>query len=234
MAGTGDHRTVHRSDVDGDRIARATTGRAAHLQRAARTGRRQKREWGGPLLRPPRGPHPSRRQPDSLIVSARGGGSSKDTWVTSAVPALQQSTWLRQPRVATQAPRDSAADGPLPGRVAAQLFVLGRAGEHAELVIRLIRTVLSRLDQPLGVGTDGGAESLQVLLAALGSVSGFDSVTEPEVTDIVGSSLTGPRDTGMDTGMNRDGLRDDLRRPHRSPGAHPAPRRPGGREPGRD
>ncbi len=68
----------------------------------------------------------------------------------------------------------------LPGRVAAQLFVLGRTAEHAELVIRLIRTVLARLDQPLGVGTEGGAKSLQVLLSALATVSGFDPVSEPE------------------------------------------------------
>ena len=74
----------------------------------------------------------------------------------------------------------SDADTPLPGRVAAQLFVLGRTAEHAELVIRLIRTVLTRLDQPLGLGVDGGAESLQVLLSALGAVSGFDPVSEPE------------------------------------------------------
>lgn len=121
--------------------------------------------------------------PESLIVSSRGGGPSKDTWVTSAAPALQQSTWLRSPRTTIRAPSGSTANAPLPGRVAAQLFVLGRAGEHAELVIRLIRTVLSRLDQPLGVGAGGGAESLQVLLAALGSVSGFDPVTEPEVAD---------------------------------------------------
>jgi uncharacterized alpha-E superfamily protein len=60
------------------------------------------------------------------------------------------------------------------------LFVLGRTAEHAELVIRLIRTVLTRLDQPLGLGVDGGAESLQVLLSALGVVSGFDPVSEPE------------------------------------------------------
>ncbi len=117
--------------------------------------------------------------PDSLIVSSGGGGPSKDTWITSATPALQQSTWLRWPRTAIRTGSGSTGDGPLPGRVAAQLFVLGRTGEHAELVIRLIRTVLSRLDQPLSVGADG-AESLQVLLAALDSVSAFDSVTEPE------------------------------------------------------
>jgi uncharacterized circularly permuted ATP-grasp superfamily protein/uncharacterized alpha-E superfamily protein len=119
--------------------------------------------------------------PDSLIVSSRGGGPSKDTWVTSAAPAFQQSTWLRSPPTTIRAPRGSTADAPLPGRVAAQLFVLGRAAEHAELVIRLIRTVLSRLDQPLSLGADSGAQSLQVLLAALGSVSGFDPVTEPEI-----------------------------------------------------
>ena len=68
----------------------------------------------------------------------------------------------------------------LPGRVAAQLFVLGRSAEHAELVIRLIRTVLARLDQPLGTGDDGGAQSLQVLLSALGDASGFDAGDEPD------------------------------------------------------
>jgi len=68
--------------------------------------------------------------------------------------------------------------------VAAQLFVLGRTAEHSELVIRLIRTVLARLDQPLGVGVDGGAESLQVLLMALGTVSGFDPVSEPDEEEI--------------------------------------------------
>jgi uncharacterized alpha-E superfamily protein len=87
----------------------------------------------------------------------------------------------------------------LPGRVAAQLFVLGRTAEHAELVIRLIRTVLARLDQPLGVGMEGGAESLQVLLMALGTVSGFDSVSEPDDVDlppVSGSSVPPDRPAG--------------------------------------
>ncbi len=123
-------------------------------------------------------------EPGSVIISSRVDGTSKDTWVASAQPALQQSTWLRSARTTVRPPVAPDTVTPLPGRVAAQLFVLGRTAEHAELVIRLIRTVLARLDQPLGMGVDGGAESLQVLLAALGSVSGFDPVSEPDEDDV--------------------------------------------------
>jgi uncharacterized circularly permuted ATP-grasp superfamily protein/uncharacterized alpha-E superfamily protein len=120
--------------------------------------------------------------PSALLISSRRKGTSKDTWVASAEPALQQSAWLRSARAGARPQAVPDAATPLPGRVAAQLFVLGRTSEHAELVIRLIRTVLARLDQPLGLGVDGGAESLQVLLSALGTVSGFDPVSEPEGT----------------------------------------------------
>jgi len=122
--------------------------------------------------------------PDSLIISGLGD-TSKDTWVASTHPALQQSTWLRSARTTVRPPVGADPSTLLPGRVAAQLFVLGRTAEHAELVIRLIRTVLARLDQPLGVGVDGGAESLQVLLTALGTVSGFDPVSEPDEEEVV-------------------------------------------------
>ncbi len=112
--------------------------------------------------------------PSSLVISSRGDGTSKDTWVASTEPALQQSAWLRSARTTVRPPVVPEPPALLPGRVAAQLFVLGRTAEHAELVIRLIRTVLARLDQPSGSASTGGAESLQVLLMALGTVSGFD------------------------------------------------------------
>jgi uncharacterized circularly permuted ATP-grasp superfamily protein/uncharacterized alpha-E superfamily protein len=126
--------------------------------------------------------------PSSLAISSHNDGTSKDTWVASTEPALQQSTWLRSARTTIRPPVFPDVNTPLPGRVAAQLFVLGRTAEHAELVIRLIRTVLARLDQPLGVGVDGGAESLQVLLAALGTVSGFDPVSEPDEDEADGDA----------------------------------------------
>ena len=132
---------------------------------------------------------------DSVIISSRSEGTSKDTWVASAQPALQQSTWLRSARTTVRPPVVADTSTLLPGRVAAQLFVLGRTAEHSELVIRLIRTVLARLDQPLGVGVDGGAESLQVLLMALGTVSGFDPVSEPDEEEI--ESPTGGAARGL-------------------------------------
>jgi len=140
---------------------------------------------------------------DSLIISSRSDGTSKDTWVVSAEPALQQSPWLRGSRFPARPAEVSEIPSPLPGRVAAQLFVLGRTAEHAELVIRLIRTVLARLDQPLGVGVDGGAESLQVLLAALGTVSGFDPVSEPDEEDATSDS---PRGEATATELPRPGF----------------------------
>jgi len=129
--------------------------------------------------------------PDSLVISSREEGTSKDTWVASSEPVLQQSPWLPAPRL--RAARVILPEGPipLPGRAAAQLFVLGRSAEHAELVIRLVRTVLARLDQPVGGSRDGGAQSLEVLLSALGTASGFDPVSEPD--DGVPASGSGGR-----------------------------------------
>ena len=117
---------------------------------------------------------------ESPVVTSRGEGTSKDTWVASTEPALQQSPWLPSQRVESRPVLVPELPMALPGRVAAQLFVLGRSAEHAELVIRLIRTVLARLDQPLGADDHGGAQSLQVLLSALGSASGFDPGSEPD------------------------------------------------------
>jgi uncharacterized circularly permuted ATP-grasp superfamily protein/uncharacterized alpha-E superfamily protein len=138
--------------------------------------------------------------PDSLIISSRSDGTSKDTWVASAQPAFQQSTWLRSARTTVRPPVVADTSTLLPGRVAAQLFVLGRTAEHSELVIRLIRTVLARLDQPLAVGMDGGAESLQVLLMALGTVSGFDPVSEPDEEEVAPRVKGSPSSAGPSSG----------------------------------
>lgn len=119
--------------------------------------------------------------PETAVLSGRGGSTSKDTWVVTSEPAFQQSPWL--PSAPTEARPVIMPDLPaaLPGCVTAQLFVFGRSAKHTEHVIRLIRTVLARLDLPLGAGDDGGAQSLQVLLSALGAASGFDPGTEPGV-----------------------------------------------------
>ena len=136
---------------------------------------------------------------DSLVISSRGDGTSKDTWVASTEPALQQSPWLPSRRAVPGpviVPEPPAA---LPGRAAARLFTVGRSAEHAELVVRLIRTVLARLDQPLGSGDDGGAQSLQVLLSALGSASGFAPATDDDDPPVPGGG-------GPDAGTLAEGV----------------------------
>jgi uncharacterized circularly permuted ATP-grasp superfamily protein/uncharacterized alpha-E superfamily protein len=139
--------------------------------------------------------------PDSLVISSRGDGTSKDTWVASAEPAFQQSPWLPSGRTAPGPIVVPELPGTLPGRVAARLFMLGRAAEHAELVVRLIRTVLARLDQPLGSGDEDGAQSLQVLLSALGSASGFDPVAEPGEPGDSAPGLHGPEGASVAEGV---------------------------------
>lgn len=134
---------------------------------------------------------------DALVISSRGEGTSKDTWVASSVPAFQQSPWLpsgRSDRGPVLVPELPAA---LPGRVAARLFTLGRAAEHAELVVRLVRTVLARLDQPLGTADEDGAQSLEVLLSALASASGFAPSAEPHAGNARTSAGPGPVGTGV-------------------------------------
>jgi len=69
--------------------------------------------------------------------------------------------------------------------------------------------VLARLDQPLGSDDEDGAQSLQVLLSALGSASGFDPASEPEgdgpgdgVHGSGGPGVDGPTVVPMATGAN--------------------------------
>ena len=136
---------------------------------------------------------------DSLVISSRGDGTSKDTWVASTEPALQQSPWLPSGRAVPGPVIVPEPPATLPGRVAARLFTVGRSAEHAELVVRLIRTVLARLDQPLGSGDDGGAQSLQVLLSSLGSASGFAPATDDDDPPVPGGG-------GPDAGTLAEGV----------------------------
>jgi len=104
---------------------------------------------------------------------------SKDTWVVSSGPMLQQSPWLPLADTSPTIDIQGGIATPLPARAAAQLFLLGRSAEHAELLIRLVRAVQLRIDQPLDIGKGHGADSLRVLLAALEPAASFDPRAEP-------------------------------------------------------
>lgn len=127
--------------------------------------------------------------PFARDVASGSNGTSKDTWITTGTPVLQESAWL-PPGGTAKPSRGPTRSLPLAGRVAAELFVLGRCAEHAEVVIRLVRTLFERLDQPLGSEVEGGAESLRVLLTALASVSRLDAVPHADGVGMVRPPVT--------------------------------------------
>jgi uncharacterized alpha-E superfamily protein len=97
---------------------------------------------------------------DTWVVSNQRGGISKDTWVLASEPERVVSLISSH----TRAVDVIRSGGEVPGRVADNLFWLGRYAERAENTARLLRTVLIRLVEMGGVQADAG---LPVLLRAV-------------------------------------------------------------------
>jgi len=98
--------------------------------------------------------------PDAWIVSNQHGGVSKDLWVLASEPERQVSLLVRH-----EEPVPVTRDGDdVPGRVADDLFWLGRYTERTEGAARLLREVVSRCvgsERPLD------DEALPILLRAV-------------------------------------------------------------------
>lgn len=78
---------------------------------------------------------------DTWVVSNQRGGISKDTWVLASEPEREVSLLAPAGRPLTL----TRTGGEVPGRVADNLFWLGRSAERAEGTARLLRAVLVRL-----------------------------------------------------------------------------------------
>lgn len=94
---------------------------------------------------------------ESLIVSSRYGGGSKDTWVRS--PAPVEPTGAAETTV--PAPRPEVTASQVPSRTVENLFWLGRYTERLEDTTRLLRTALSRL---AGEGSPTAEEELHTFV----------------------------------------------------------------------
>ncbi len=102
------------------------------------------------------------RPEESLALSLRPGGESKDTWVVAGGPV---STYSLLP--SASAPIElSRSGGDLPSRVADNLFWLGRYAARAEATARLARAVAVRLSDH-GASEGETAAHIDVLLSAL-------------------------------------------------------------------
>ncbi len=101
--------------------------------------------------------------PNIPIVSMQSGGGSKDTWVLSDGPVLHQS--LLAPGI--HAPVSERISNELPSRVADNLFWLGRYAERAEIVVRMMRVLVTQLTDDTSVENPVTAGLLMRLLVPL-------------------------------------------------------------------
>jgi uncharacterized circularly permuted ATP-grasp superfamily protein/uncharacterized alpha-E superfamily protein len=97
---------------------------------------------------------------DKLVVSNQAGGVSKDTWVLATEPEKQVSLFFE----GVQARQALGQGSEVPGRVADNLFWLGRYAERAESNSRLLRLTLQFL-------ITGGEESSACMQRLLGAVT---------------------------------------------------------------
>lgn len=100
---------------------------------------------------------------DKLVVSNQAGGASKDTWVLATEPERHTSLWLES----RQTRHVFSTSGELPGRVADNLFWLGRYAERAEFTSRLLRLAL----QFLVTAENESTNCLECLLQSLKELS---------------------------------------------------------------
>lgn len=103
----------------------------------------------------------------SLLDPRQKGGFSKDTWILTPEPSKQVSLWR-------QAQPDQLIKpllGLLPSRAAENLFWAGRYGERAEGTSRLLRSVLTKLQEFKEFRDPDDQANLNKLLQALTNVT---------------------------------------------------------------
>jgi len=105
------------------------------------------------------------RPGESIALSLRPGGESKDTWVLAGGPVSTFSL-LPPPTAPVELSRGG---GDLPSRVADNLFWLGRYAERTEATARLARAIAIRLSDQSGPGGSEPPPDVDALFDALES-----------------------------------------------------------------
>ena len=105
--------------------------------------------------------------PECLEVSNQAGAISKDTWVIASEPERKESLWVQaHPRHPEAHLHES-----LSSRAAENLFWLARYAERAEQTIRLMRTVMTRMNELIQFSDDTVQRCAHALLRALTHVT---------------------------------------------------------------
>ena len=115
---------------------------------------------------------------DKLVVSNQAGGISKDTWILATEPEKHVSllTERRQARLAPD------RGGEVPGRVADNLFWVGRYAERAEFSSRLLRLALQFLETGEG---SGSTAFKQLLVAVTNQTTTYPGFVGQSATDTI-------------------------------------------------
>lgn len=101
--------------------------------------------------------------PYTPIIAAQSDGVNKDTWILADQPEKPIS--LLPPSGQISALVNGQAE--MPSRVAENLFWLGRYAERAESILRLLRTVLQRILEPMDLADASTQTCLHNLLRAV-------------------------------------------------------------------
>jgi len=111
--------------------------------------------------------------PETMLVSNQRGSVSKDLWVLASEPE-QQVTLLSRPLESVEVHRDGDE---VPGRVADDLFWLGRYAERTERSARLLREVTQRW---LGIERATQDNSMPLLMQAVVALTGHPPAESPD------------------------------------------------------
>ena len=104
-------------------------------------------------------------------VAERAGGILKDIWVVASQPQKHASLWLQSDSSA-QGFRRTAA---LPSRTAENLFWVGRYAERAEMLARLLRTVMRRFEGTEQSEDEGDLKGLTAMMAIVRDMADVQS-----------------------------------------------------------
>ena len=113
---------------------------------------------------------------NKLVVSNQAGGISKDTWVLATEPEKFVSL-LSERRQARLAPDRG---GEVPGRVADNMFWVGRYAERAEFISRLLRLTLQFLETGENEGTPAFRNLLIAVTNQTSTYPGFTAMSAHE------------------------------------------------------
>ncbi len=109
----------------------------------------------------------------SNMINDRAGGILKDLWVIADTPQKHTSLWMQSSPIGQALKRQTE----LPSRTAENLFWVGRYAERAELIARMLRTVLLHMDDNDYLEDENARQSLKGMIQAIAQIT---HVSEPE------------------------------------------------------